>query len=125
MTKKTPKKKRHWYSRKPKRKGHKSHQIAILPTLGILNLGSYALTAGGKLSVLQKGDIQGYLNWVMKDGMMATIGVDPTTKTFDLNRMWAGTFPIVIGALGSKAMTMLGVNRYMSKLPIIGKRVKL
>lgn len=36
-----------------------------------------------------------------------------------------GYVPIVLGALGSKVATRLGVNRSLKKVPVVGKYIKL
>jgi len=48
------------------------------------------------------------------------IGLDRRTvgNTFNATWMWGGTFPLVIGAVGSKIAGKLGVNRMFRNLPI-------
>jgi hypothetical protein len=108
-----------------KRRGHKDNRIPILPTLGIINYGVNVLSAGGKRAVLEKGDIEGYMKWVFKDALMYGTGYDLTTGRWNWSSMMSGTIPILLGAVGSKVMTAIGVNRYMKKIPMIGKRIKL
>lgn len=53
-------------------------------------------------------------------------GYDSNTGQFDpmyaLQKCYA---PIIIGGLGSKAMTKIGVNRQLKKIPFVGKYIKL
>ena len=95
-----------------------------MPTLGLINYGWNIASAGGKLSRLESGDFGGYAQWCLKDAIMYGTGYDMVNKVWDFNNMWSGTLPIVIGAVASKVLTWLGVNRYMAKIPLIGKRVK-
>ena len=53
-------------------------------------------------------------------------GYNYQSKVFDLKYAFMnGYLPLILGALGSKAMTKLGVNRAMKKLPVVGKYIKL
>ena len=65
------------------------------------------------------------------EGALAEVGARFTgynyqSKTFDLKyAAMNGYLPIVLGALGSKVATKLGVNRALKKVPLIGKYIKL
>lgn len=53
-------------------------------------------------------------------------GYNFQSKVFDLKYAIMNCYlPIILGALGSKAMTKLGVNRAMKKIPMVGKYIKL
>lgn len=41
------------------------------------------------------------------------------------NKMEETWTPIILGAVGSKVLTALGVNKHFAKLPMIGKKFKL
>lgn len=53
-------------------------------------------------------------------------GYNYQSKVFDLKYAVMNCYlPIVLGALGSKIATKLGVNRAMKKIPMLGKYIKL
>ncbi len=45
-------------------------------------------------------------------------GYDPQQRTFDVNNMKTGIFPIIGAAIIKKIVSILGVNRALAKLPI-------
>jgi len=53
-------------------------------------------------------------------------GYDVNTGQFDpMYALKKGYAPIIVGGLGSKAMTKIGINRELRKVPIVGKYIKL
>ena len=53
-------------------------------------------------------------------------GYNYQSQVFDLKYAFMNCYlPIILGAVGSKAMTKLGVNRAMKKIPMLGKYIKL
>ena len=53
-------------------------------------------------------------------------GYNYQTKVFDLKYAFMNCYlPIILGAIGSKVATKLGVNRAMKKIPMAGKYIKL
>ena len=93
--------------------------------MGVTNYLLQAATAGNKVQKLQSGDIGGYFNWFLKDAIMYGTGFDIDSKVWRSSDFMRGTGLIIITAVASKIMDKLGVNRYMSKIPMIGKWVKL
>lgn len=65
------------------------------------------------------------------EGALAEVGARFTgynfqSRVFDLKyAVLNGYLPIVLGAIGSKVATKLGINRELKKIPMVGKYIKL
>ena len=70
------------------------------------------------------GDINGAKSYLNELAVNFT-GYDAASGSWNINRAIETYVPIVVGAMGSKLATAVGVNRYMRKVPFIGKYVKL
>lgn len=70
--------------------------------------------------------VNGYYEQALYELGKKFTGYDSNNQSFDpmyaLTKCYA---PILIGGLGSKAMTKIGINRQLSKVPFAGKYIKL
>jgi hypothetical protein len=116
------KKRRHMRFRRKGRRGRDT-RIPLLPTIGI----GYALynVLGHHFPDLQAGKIDMYLKGVATDAVASFAGYDINSGQWNWTWLKGGLIPVAAGVLTSKLMTMLGVNRYMRRVPLIGRRVKL
>lgn len=105
-----------YVTRKARRFRRGKAPMPLLPMVGL----AYSLSKPVENAI--GGDFQGALAEL---GARFT-GYNYQSKQFDL--MYAvtnGYLPIIAGALGSKAMTAIGANRMMRKVPLVGKYIKL
>ena len=110
--------------RKKKRSSNRSKKIPLITTLTTTNYLWNGL-GGAKIAALQAGNISGYLDWALKDMIMYGTGYDKELKTWSFNNFMVGTGTIIIGEVARKILGYFGVNRKISKIPIIGKFLSL
>ena len=90
-----------------------------VPVLTLLGLGAAVANP------VQQAIAGNYEGAIAEAGARFT-GYNYQSKVFDLKYAFMnGYLPIILGALGSKAATKLGVNRAMKKIPMVGKYIKL
>jgi hypothetical protein len=71
------------------------------------------------------GDItSGNFSNVLYDMREVFLGIDANGQ-FHFDWVASAYVPVVVGFLGSKIMTTIGVNKAMKRVPLIGKRIKL
>lgn len=124
---KTRKRKRPNFSRF-KRRFHrpKSKAIPILPVAAaaysiLLKPHPWASAGDTPISKLQAGNFQGF----MGDLVSQSVSMTPDFKSFDLGIGLSFWGPIIGGAAGHFIANKIGVNRYMHKLPMVGKYISL
>ena len=70
--------------------------------------------------------MNGYYEQALYELGKTFTGYDVNTRQFDpMYALTKGYAPIIVGGLGSKAMTKIGINREIRKLPVVGKYIKL
>ena len=116
---------RRTYRRTPYRKRRTSRTVPLLPALATGNYLLQIFTAGGKVSRIESGDFVGYANWALKDAIMYGTGYDIVGKVWRADDFMRGTGLIIISAIASKLLGRLGVNRYIKRIPMIGKYLSL
>ncbi len=112
-----------------KRKRRGSRKIPIAPTAGLIyglikphpwgNQGDWE-----NESMVGKA-MKGKVDEVLKDVLSKTTGFKPDGSGFDVSILLDTYGPAIVGALVSKAMDVLGVNRVFSRLPSPLKRLKI
>lgn len=114
-----PKKKskiRRIYVKAKKKWRRKDKRVPLLPMAGL------AVTLMKPAELALAGDYEGAL---AETGARFT-GYNFQSGVFDLwYAVLNGYAPVVAGAIASKVMTRLGVNRMMKKIPFAGKYIKL
>jgi len=103
-------------AKKRKRRTKKDKRVPILPLLGL----------GAAIAYPVQQAIGGDYEAAIAETGARFTGYNYQSKVFDLKyALMNGYLPIILGALGSKAATKLGVNRAMKKIPMAGKYIKL
>jgi hypothetical protein len=107
-----------------KRHFRKSKKIPILTVAGVAaGFLMPAATSGGGKSVFDNVR-DGHFNWAVESLIENYTGYNIYNGSWNLiNARGLGT--AVLGAVGSKVMSMLGVNRRLSSVPMIGKYLSL
>ena len=94
----------------------KDKRIPILPLAGI------AVSVAKPIEKAIAGDYEGAL----AELSARFTGYNPQSQVFDWKyALLNGYVPVIAGALGSKLATKVGANRAISKVPMIGKYIKL
>jgi hypothetical protein len=103
-------------ARKNRKRRRRDTRIPILTTAGL----------GIAFSRPIENAIAGnYMGALAEVGSRFT-GYNFQSQQFDFKyALMNGYLPIIMGAIGSKVATKLGVNRALKKIPMIGKWVKL
>lgn len=104
-----------------KKRYRRSRRLALAPTIGALS--SLAQTApSGRtiISDLMKGDFEGLLY----DAREVFTGID-SNGAFHWDWIAKTYIPPIAGVFVHRAMNALGVNRYLGKVPLIGKYVSI
>jgi len=97
---------------------------------------SLAITAGVIASLMSanrnnafgqiaSGDVMGGLQNLSREIVVNYTGWDYVAKDWNFGRLLEGYGPIIIGAIAHKIAGWLGLNRYFSKIPVIGKYFNL
>jgi len=97
---------------------------------------SLAITAGVVASLLSanrnnafgqimSGDVMGGLQNLAREIVVNYTGYDYVARGWNFGRLIEGYVPIITGVVAHKLASALGVNRYFSKIPIIGKYFSL
>ena len=101
---------------KKKKRRKKDNRVPILTIAGV------GAAVAKPIQLAAEGDIEGGLAEL---GARFT-GYNYQSKQFDLKyALMNGYLPIVLGAIGSKVATKIGVNRAMKKIPMVGNYIKL
>lgn len=101
--------------RSKKRRRTRDKRFPMLTGLGI------GVAVSKPIENAAKGD---YMGALAEAGARFT-GYNFQSKKLDLGyALMNGYLPLILGGLGSKAMTKIGVNREMKKLPFVGKWIK-
>jgi len=101
---------------KKKKRRSKDNRVPVLTLLGL----------GAAVANPVQQAIDGDYEAAIAEAGARFTGYNFQSKVFDLKYAFMNCYlPIILGALGSKAMTKLGVNRAMKKIPMLGKYIKL
>lgn len=103
----------------------KSHRIPlsiVLPTVAPIfsNMGEGSIGAGGFIKRVQEG----HMEYISRDAMLLYTGYDWSNGSWNWTRAKA-LQGIVVGALIHKGLNMLGVNRMIAKVPVLGKYISI
>ena len=102
--------------RAKRRNGTRDKRIPVLPLVGL------AAAVAKPVQLAIEGNYEGAF---AETGARFT-GYNYQSKVFDWKyALFNGYLPIVLGAVGSKIATKLGVNKAIAKIPMIGKYIKL
>jgi len=103
-------------AKRKRKRSKKDRRLPILPIAGV------AIALSRPAENLIAGN---YMGALAELGSRFT-GYNFQSQVFDPFYSLKTTYlPLVAGALGSKAMTALGVNRTLKKVPFVGKWIKL
>ncbi len=101
---------------KKKKRRKKDNRVPILTLLGI----------GAAVAKPIQQAIDGEYEAAIAEAGARFTGYNYQSKVFDLKYAFMNCWlPIIVGAVGSKVATKLGVNRAMKKIPMVGKYIKL
>ena len=101
---------------KPRTRRAKDKRVPILPLLGV----------GAAMSKPIENAVNGNYVGAAAEAGARLVGYNFQSKKVDIGyAFWNGWLPIVLGAVGSKVATKLGVNRTLKKVPFVGKYIKL
>lgn len=99
-----------------KRRAKKDKRMPILPLAGL------GIALSRPIDNALRGDYEGALAEL---GSRFT-GYNYQSQVFDWQyALYNGYLPIVMGAIGSKVATKIGINRAIKKVPFAGKYIKL
>lgn len=108
------------YSRK-KSRGKRDNRLPLLPIVGLAqNLARQAPSGRTLIDDIKNMDVGA----IVYDGRELFLGIDNNGQ-FHADWVVSAYVPVILGALGSKVMTAVGVNKAMRKIPLIGSRIKL
>ena len=69
----------------------------------------------------KSGGLKGGVVW----GVDAYTGYSLESKTFNAEHMKYGLYPLAGGIIASMLASKLGLNKYVSRIPIVGKKIKI
>ncbi len=108
------------YSRK-KGRGKRDNRLPLLPIIGLAqNLVRPTPSGRTLIDDIKNMDVGA----IMYDGRELFLGIDNVGQ-FHADWVVNAYVPVILGALGSKVMTAVGVNKAMRKIPLVGSRIKL
>jgi len=103
-------------AKKNKKKAKKDKRVPVLPLLGL----------GAAVAKPIQQAIAGDYEEAIAELGARFVGYNYQSRVFDLKYAFMNCWlPIILGAVGSKVATKLGVNRSVAKIPMLGKYIKL
>ena len=95
--------------------------VAAVAYVTLLKPHPWAASNDTPLFKLQHGNFQGFA----QDLVTQAVGFTPDMKNFDWNIAAGFWGPIIGGAVGHMIANKVGINRYMHRIPMVGKYLSL
>ena len=123
------KKKRHWYSRKGKRRGHRDKRFPLAYAPAIIVPASNIIFGNGLseglIPAVQSGDMGQIQRALTRTLPFETIGYASWDGTWNTSIIFRNLALVLGGFAVDKLATATGLNKQIKKIPIVGRYLKV